>query len=402
MPKQTRTAADKNQINRNRFTRIGAQSQQCDEQPIPPVILDSECHRVPEDQVRYDGKFSHFITRGNPGNYQTYASLKGVRKIRASAGARGRSRPPSRISGLKFEYYNHPSPGIVGQWMDELDDDFELSPDEEVQSLTIWLTPTGFNTECPGMEVGQVAAIQIETTLSRSVTFRAPESHSLPSRKLHHRHQSAPGEKLTAISWILNVRYERVRAVVSAEGNRETQILVPELVPPFDQVQKIFFEAGNDHDRRDRIVTAEALFRGRAIVGLGFVYKSGIKATVGEMDSVTRQTVQFAPDDQIVGLSIWAIGHNLMEIEFEVEQDKQSRDKKLKLFNNSPDDSACHSGLQRRDIWCKDVASAESYQQPLGWGKAYKPPSESRLIGIYVGCQWLHPVGALYEPGVPS
>ncbi|RJE24901.1 hypothetical protein PHISCL_02733 [Aspergillus sclerotialis] len=181
------------EINRDRFIQIGAQSQQCNEQLTPPTVLENECHEVPEEQLRYDG--SHFICRSNPGNYQTYASLKGVRKIRASAGIRGRSRSPSRISGLKFEYYNHPSPGIVGQWMDELEDAFELKPDEEVQTLTIWLTPTGLNTESPGMEVGQVAAIRIETTLSRSMTFYPPEFNSLPSNKLYHRYQSAPCEK---------------------------------------------------------------------------------------------------------------------------------------------------------------------------------------------------------------
>lgn len=45
--------------------------------------------------------------------------------------------------------------------MNELDDGFGLSPDEEVQSLTVWLTSMGFSTECRGMEVGQLAAIYI-------------------------------------------------------------------------------------------------------------------------------------------------------------------------------------------------------------------------------------------------
>ncbi|RJE24902.1 hypothetical protein PHISCL_02734 [Aspergillus sclerotialis] len=91
----------------------------------------------------------------------------------------------------------------------------------------------------------------------------------------------------------------------------------------------------------------------------------------------------------------------MIEIEFEVEQDVQPRDRKLRLFNDSPDDSACHSGRKWRNVWCRDVASAESYNKPLDWGKAYKPPSESKLIGIYVGCQGLVPIGALYEPSAP-
>ena len=85
--------------------------------------------------------------------------------------------------------------------MNPLDNSLELAPDEKVQSLTIWLTPMGFSTECPGMEVGQVAAIHMSTTRSRSVTFRSSEFDSLPPRKLRHQYQSDSdsGEKLTAI-----------------------------------------------------------------------------------------------------------------------------------------------------------------------------------------------------------
>ncbi|EHA18623.1 hypothetical protein ASPNIDRAFT_129458, partial [Aspergillus niger ATCC 1015] len=87
----------------------------------------------------------------NPGNYQTYASLKGIRRIQASAGISGWSRPPNGICGLKLEYYNHPSPAIVGQWMNELKDGFDISPDEELQSVTVWITPLGFSAESPGL-----------------------------------------------------------------------------------------------------------------------------------------------------------------------------------------------------------------------------------------------------------
>lgn len=121
---------------------------------------------------------THFINCMYPGNYQTYASLKNIRKIQASTGIRGRTRSSNRISGLKLEYHNHPSPNAVGQWMNELNDNrFELSPDEKARPLTIWLTPVGFSYEFRGMEVGQVATIHIETTRSRNVTFHSPDSH---------------------------------------------------------------------------------------------------------------------------------------------------------------------------------------------------------------------------------
>ncbi|KAJ6139656.1 hypothetical protein N7471_006142 [Penicillium samsonianum] len=161
------------------FERVGIQSQQFSKQPSIPDILDCECHQIPDDQLR----------KGSD-DYQTYASLKNVRKIQASTGIQGQSRSRSCISGLKLEYHTHPSPGIVGQWMHQLDDGFELSQNEDVQSLTTWLIPMEFSSESPGMEIGQVAAIHIETTSSRSVTFRSPDFQSIPSQALqHHQYQ---------------------------------------------------------------------------------------------------------------------------------------------------------------------------------------------------------------------
>lgn len=269
------------QENPNFFTGVGIQSQDCGEQLIIQDMPDPKCHQIPSDQLRYDGLFSHFINSSHPGNYQTFASLNNVRKIQASTGMRGRSRSPNGISGLKIEYYNHPTPNIVGQWMDELDDDFELSPDEEVQLVTIWITPMGFSSATPGLEVGQVAAIHIETTHSRSVTFRSPGFHTLPSRKLQHQYQSSSGEKLTALSWVLNVDSDIIRAVISPNGSRKGQILVPQMDPPFDLVQKLYFETQNSNGDIETIVTARAYFLERAIVGLEFIYTSGSRARIG-------------------------------------------------------------------------------------------------------------------------
>lgn len=364
-----------------------------------PDITDHKRQSIPDGQLEYDEKFTHFIDSSNPGNYQTYASLKNVRKIQASMGIQGRSRSPSHISGLRLEYYDHPSPGIVGQWMDELDDGFEISPDEKVKSLTIWLTPMGFSTECQGMETGQVTAIHIETTRSRRVTFHSPGFHTLPPRKLQDQYQSNTGEELAAISWIFNVSFDRIRAVVSGDRSQRSQ-MVPEQHPPFDQVQKLYFETQSDDGCRETMVTAEAYFRDRTIVGLVFVYSSGRRASIGDFDVATRQTVRFSQDAQIVGLSVAATEHELMEIEFEIEWNEQPRYEKIRLSIASPDDPANTAGHDWRDVWCRDAMSAESYQRLLARDRVYKPPRESRLVGIYVGCQEISRVGALYEPKV--
>ncbi|KAJ5412979.1 hypothetical protein N7465_005284 [Penicillium sp. CMV-2018d] len=399
---QIQTAAKQTQATLTCFERVGIQSQQCGKQPSIPDILDCECHQVPDDQLRYDKKFSHFIYSKKSDDYQTYASLKNVRKIQASTGIQGQSRSQNRISGLKLEYHNHPSPGIVGQWMHQLDDGFELSQDEDVQSLTIWLIPTGFSPQSPGMEIGQVAAIYIETTRSRGVMFRPPDFQSISSQALqHHQYQGDSDEKLTAISWILNISSERVRAVISTTGSRrKALVLVREEVPPFDQVRKLYFEKQDDDGCRETIITAEAYFKDRAIVGLAFVYTSGRIASTGELDTEARQIVHFTLDARIVGLSVVATDHKLMEIEFEVERNEQRRYEKLRLSAALPNDLAHTIGYNRREVWCKDDTSAESCQRASEWDRVYKPPSGSRLIGIYMRCQEFYRVGALYEPYV--
>ncbi|ODM15381.1 hypothetical protein SI65_09322 [Aspergillus cristatus] len=269
------------------------------------------------------------------------------------------------------------APGVVGQWTNELDDGFELFPDEKVK-------------------------LQPYTLRRRvlAVTFRSPDIHSLAPRKLQHQYQSCSDKELIAISWILNVSSDRVRAVVSENGNRRAQILVPEQEPPFDQVQKLYFETHKDDGCNETIVTAEAYFRHRAIIGLVFIYTSGKRLSVGDLDvDAARQTVHFPLDAWIVGLSVAVTEEREpLEIEFEVERNEQPRYQKLRLPINSPNGPADTVGYDWRDVWCKHETSAESYERLLARGRVYRLPSESRLVGIYVGCQRLSRFGALYEP----
>jgi hypothetical protein len=281
--------------------------------------------------------------------------------------------------------------------MNELDEDgFELSPDEEVRSLTIWLTSMGFSRQTPGRELGQIIAIRIETTHSRSVTFRSPDFHTLPARTLQHQFQSDADEKLTAISWIMDESYECVRAVTSPDENGKIQLLIPERGAPFDQVRKLYFERQNTNGSREGIVTAEAYIRDEAIVGLVFTYASGARTGIGELETDTHQRIQFERHERIVGMSAGALDHSLMEIGFEVGQD-EPRYKTLGLPTTSPADGDPYDGYDWRDVWRRDGSSAD-YHSLAGGGSVYDLPSESRLVGIYVGCQDFCDIGAVYEP----
>ncbi|OJI85315.1 hypothetical protein ASPTUDRAFT_65238 [Aspergillus tubingensis CBS 134.48] len=383
-----------------RFIRVGIQSQFCDEPSTIPHILDRECHLVPDNEIRYDEKFSHFINGSNSDSYQSYASLKGIRKIQASAGISGWSRPQSGISGLKLEYYNHPSPAIVGQWMNELEDCFDISPDEDIQSVTVWIAPLGYSSESPGLAVGQVAVIRFETTSARSVTFRSPYSHTFPTGMIRNEYQRCFDEELTAISWIFNESSDRVRAVNSPHKNWRPRLLVPEVSPPMNLVRKLYFETWNDNTCPEKVVTIEAYFRGRAIIGLLFVYRSGVMASTGDLDTDSRQAVHIARDDNIVGMSATVAGSELVEIDFEVEHNASPKSQRLSLAFEPPYTPETAVDYEWRDVWCKDRAAVERTTLQRGSDKVYAAPSNSRLMGIYIGCQRFSNVGAIYEPDI--
>lgn len=367
--------------------------------------MDHERRQVPDHQLRYDEKFAYFIDGARPDNYQTYASLINTRKIQASTGIHGRSRSPACISGLKIDYFDHPTPAVLGQWMEEVDEAFELSPGEKVQALSIWLTPVGFSSESRGLELGQVAAIHIETSHSRSVTFRSSQDESTPHQKrLLDQFQSYSGEELVAILWILNPSYDRVRAVSSdTDVSRRAQIVVPELPPPFDQIQRLYFTTPGRDGYRETAIAIKAFFQNQAIVGIAFVYPSGRLARVGECDAVSHETIELPQCSRVVGFSVAGAERELRGLEFELESDGQSTPRRLNLPMNSSHDSAHTVSVECdwRSVWCKDAMSTES-QQPLFAGdRIYAPPAKSRLVGISVGCQNISRVGGLYEPEGP-
>ncbi|PYH74879.1 F-box protein [Aspergillus vadensis CBS 113365] len=351
------------------FIRVGIQSQFCDEPSTIPHILDRECHL-------------------------------GIRKIQASAGITGWSRPQNGISGLKLEYYNHPSPAIVGQWMNGLEDGSDISPDEEIQSVTVWIAPLGYSSESPGLAVGQVAAIRFETTCARSVTFRSPYTHTFPTGMIRNEYQRCFDEELTAISWIFNEASDRVRAVNSPHRSWRPRLLVPEVSPPFDLVRKLYFETRNDSTCPERVVTIEAYFRGRAIIGLLFVYNSGVMASTGDLNTDSCQAVHIARDDIIVGMSATVAGSELVEIDFEVEHNASPKCQRLSLALESPYTPETAMDYGWRDVWCKDKAAVECTTRQGGSDKVYAAPSNSRLMGIYIGCQRFSSVGAIYEPDI--
>ncbi|KAL4925560.1 uncharacterized protein BDV17DRAFT_283839 [Aspergillus undulatus] len=278
---------------------VESSQQRDNKQPILPDTLDHGCHQTSYDQLEYGQKRSYSISSKITGNCQTYASLKNL------------------------EYHNHPSPGVVGQWMIEL----------------------GGSLPSSGMKSSQVAAIHIETSYARTVT--------------------------------------------STDRNRRRQITVPQQWSSLDHGRKLYLEIPTDNGFKDVIVTAEAYFQDMAIVELSFVYRSGTCSSIGDSDnSSTRQMVHFVQNDRIVGLSTVGRAHDLLKTGFEIERDGRLLNKPLVI--DSPSEAAAIARFDWRYVWCRDEAAAETYEQLSTYNRIYTAPRESRLAGIYVGCQGFH------------
>ncbi|KAL4739072.1 hypothetical protein BDV11DRAFT_215546 [Aspergillus similis] len=398
---------------REAFLGLGIQCQPSFGPVQAPAIMLKELHD-PDAQLQQDNKFSIYIGTSSDSNYQTHASLVGVCKISVSRGTRWGSRPYTCVSGLKLDYYNGTS-AVVGQWLDEFKS-FQLQPSEHVHSLDIWVTPTRPSSNYPFLQQGRISALRFETTFARDVTFQPPGSDPLSLQHLHNRYGGGPGQVLTAIAWIFNESHDRIRAVDSEKASRHSSLLLPEQYPPFDEVQKLYFENVLTGCSPDPLVTAEACFKGAAILGLIFTYSSGARATIGDVVVVpdSRQTVHFPPNAEFVAMSMRVRGRHILALQFELKikpkpkhNERPTPDVPTEFTtlcfqrDDLPRTEEHCDDLEirdRRSTWCKNTLSAETFNRERVSDDVYAPPAGTRLVGLYVRCQHFEYLGALYEP----
>ncbi|KAL3441468.1 hypothetical protein BJX65DRAFT_313821 [Aspergillus insuetus] len=336
----------------SRLIRVGIQTQECSKQPIAPQMLDHDYYHFPPNELRYDhDHFADLIGHGDSTSHHTYASLKHIRRISASTGVDGGSRSSRHICGLKFDYYNHSTPEVVGQWMEEPDDGFELASDEDVRLLTIWLKPVRNSGDNPAMEPGQVVSVHIETTHARSVTFRSPGFDFPPAQLTRHQHQSDVDGSLIAIIWMLNLNFDCIRAIASPIAGTDDLIFVPDLQPPYDQILTIYFDRASANGSKENVMAVEAYFRDRTITGLDFVYTSGRKVTAGDLESDTHQTYSFPPNARIIRMSATTVKDQLTELQFEIERETDPTEVCKLVCSIKSSDDPIGDADPRRDVW---------------------------------------------------
>ncbi|KAJ5736867.1 uncharacterized protein N7483_001992 [Penicillium malachiteum] len=380
------------------FSRIGIQSQPCGDTLAPTETPNYDSGIVSDDQLRDDETFAHLIRIPGDNVYQTYASLKNVHRIKASIGVQGRSRSPRCITGLKIEYFDNRSPSVVGQWMDEMELLLELSSDETVRSLSIWLTSFDFSHDSqPPFRMCRVTAIHIETTLSREVTFRAPSGNSKFNGQEFNRYLGGFGEELTAISWVFDGRCDRVRAIISIH---RPLIILPAYSVPFYHSQRLYFFVPDSSGCVQPAVAIQVFWRGSSIIGIAFVYPSGQVVRAGESETASQETFTFPSDSRVVSLSFLHGKGTIRGIKFEMESDGQQAIPCIETSANPTDKSASADTIEweKSTIWCKNAGYMESYERRApGTAHVYKPPPESELVGIFVGCLLFSHCGGVYE-----
>ncbi|KAL4876688.1 hypothetical protein BJY04DRAFT_199618 [Aspergillus karnatakaensis] len=214
------------------------QSQPCDDKLATTTTTSAACPScvVPDDQVGYVNSRKPSRDRSQvylveeDYSYHTYAPLQNVRRISVSTGADGRARPADCISGLKVEYHYRTAGVIVGQWMDPCSPDpFELTPDEGIHSLTVWLrnfSPLRITSQC------DITRIDLVTTCGREGIFRASGFDEMQNHPV--KYSLEQKDALDAISWDFDLKYDVVRGVAPL-GQEATVTISPEMQEVVDE-----------------------------------------------------------------------------------------------------------------------------------------------------------------------
>lgn len=103
----------------------------------------------------------------------------------------------------------------------------------------------------------------------------------------------------------MNFWFERIRAIGWGAFERPS-VLKPDQDPVVESTQKLYFDRMERRGSHDPVVTAKGWLDEGNLLGLEFIYMSGVTVRVGEIHTTfgSIQTVQFPRDCTCVGMII--------------------------------------------------------------------------------------------------
>ncbi|KAK2757006.1 hypothetical protein FQN54_004974 [Arachnomyces sp. PD_36] len=383
------------------FERLGFQSEPQGRNLVVPNLPPARnpAHHLREFMFDYDNNFSVSIRTKNAGVFRTHASLNRVRRISASSGIPQRSRPPSHISGLRFDYWGQCDSLIVGQWMQAHpdDDSFEIVDGERIERLTIWLSKDGSSARLKGFALGRVVAVDIGTSHSRTKLFKPQGDYPVLADCQLTQYQSNGYEELTGISWILNSCYDRVHAIATPKAAVVPFSMVPRCLPPLDQFQKLFFDNHDGHSDMVRRIIGH--FHCKFLKGITFCYGPGKSKYLGSTETEHQRDIDILEGERIPLFSVGKSGKEILYLEFQIEliHGLRSESRTVKLIADAEVEHQ-ETNLIHQEIFGSSSALATNTVLRQRSHYIHRPPSNSNLVGISACCQEFSIIGAVFKP----
>ncbi|KAF2799429.1 hypothetical protein K505DRAFT_370966 [Melanomma pulvis-pyrius CBS 109.77] len=234
------------------------------------------------------------------GTAYTAASLSGVRRIRISSGATGRSRTSQHISGLWLEYYDSDGPVIVGQWITELDS-WELAPSEKITEILMWSSNELTNSQEGQAKLGRIMGFSFATSNGNSKQILQEDTDGQVWIKF----RANRFEELGSIIWAFNSTWYHARVLYSPTPTKDGLdfIFLPHESPSWVVPEKLLWQDCDLNGNCSTVASIQVSFVIGAICGISFTYTSGITRTLGSQEGDTS-TMHLDSDEELTRMDI--------------------------------------------------------------------------------------------------
>ncbi|KAK5662624.1 hypothetical protein OQA88_8538 [Cercophora sp. LCS_1] len=229
------------------FLEMGFQSQEILEMgPFTAPWETSKIYKSLSLPLTETWKMQAFSKSGNSGNEGLVigiANLSSVRSIHVSSGEtrsapRFSCRRTTRVTGLRFQFWDTEEPLFLGQWFKEVDS-ISLDRDERITNLSVWHSRNVRHSRATMSLYGKARGFHVITSKGQSLTVRMDNT----DKRLRLSFREKPGEELAGIMWSYDHTIDHVQvisrrrreegetseaATAAAAGANCMSILVPE------------------------------------------------------------------------------------------------------------------------------------------------------------------------------